>query len=105
VAAIVLPRRRRIERKIMRRVKAFRCSQWCVALALLTAAAFVARSQVGASLSIWAQWVGFAASGLALIAAIGAVVYRMVETPQQVTVRSPWEWPPDPPVIHLGRKD
>jgi hypothetical protein len=105
VAAIVPPQSRRIERKIMRRVKSFRCSQWCVALALFAVAAFIARSQVGASLSNWAQWVGLAAGGLALVAAIGAVVYRMVEKPQEVTVRGPWDWPPDPPVIHLGRKD
>ena len=105
MAAIVPPRRRRIERKLMRRVKAFRCAKWCVALALLAAAAFIARSQVGAGLSIWAQRVGFAAGVLAFVAAIGAVVYRMVEKPQEVTVRGPWDWPPVPPVIHLGRKD
>ena len=105
MAAIVPPRRRRIERRLMRRVKAFRCAKWCVALALLAAAAFIARSQVGAGLSIWAQRVGFAAGGLALVAAIGAVVYRMVEKPQEVTVRGPWDWPPDPPVIHLHRED
>jgi hypothetical protein len=89
----------------MRRVKAFRCAKWCVALVLLAAVAFITRSQVGASLSVWAQWVGFAAGGLALVAAIGAVVYRMVEKPQEVAVRGRWDWPPDPSVIHLGRKD
>ncbi len=104
-ATIVPPRRRRIERKIMRRVKAFRCAKWCVALTLLASAALMVRSEVDASLSIWVQLVGFAACGLALVATIGAVFYRMVETPQEVTVRGPWDWPPDPPVIHLDRKD
>ena len=90
---------------MLRRVKSYRCSRACVALCLLAAAAFVARAHLEPSLSTWAQLIGFGAYGLALVAAIGAVVYRVVETPREVTLRSPasswWE----PPVIHLKRKD
>ncbi len=89
----------------MRRPKAHRCAQWCIALCLLAVTAFVFRSQVGASLSILVQFVGFTSGGLALVAAVGAAVYRVVETPQEVTVRGPSDWPRDPPVIHLDRED
>jgi len=105
VTAIVPPRRGRIERKVLRRVKAFRCSKWCVAFSLLALAAFAVRAQVDDSLSIWPQLAGITACGLALAAAAGAVIYRMTETPQWVMVHGPWDWPPDPPVIHIGGKD
>ena len=105
MSAIVPPQGGRIERKVLRRVKAFRCSKWCVAFILLSAAALTVRAQVDASLSIWLQLVGFSSCGLALIPGIGAVVYRIIETPQQITVRGPWDWPPDPPVIYLSRRD
>ena len=105
MTAIVPPRQPPIERRIMRRPNAYRCAQWCIALCLLAVAAFFLRSQVGASLSIWVQFVGFTSGGLALVAAVGAAVYRVVETPQEVIVRSSSDWPRDPPVIHLDRKD
>jgi len=105
VTAIVPPGRTPIERRIMRRPKAYRCAQWCIAFCFLAVAAFVFRSQVGASLSILVQFVGFASGGLALVAAVGAVVYRIVETPQEVIVRGSSDWPRDPPVIHLDRED
>jgi hypothetical protein len=105
VTAIVPPRPTPIERKVLRRVKAYRCAQGCVAFSLLTVLSFVARSQVGPSLSTWVQVVGVVAGALALLAAIGAVVYRLVETPREVmVVRGPFDWPQDPPVIHLKRK-
>ena len=104
VNAIVPPSSRDRERRVLRRVKSHRCSQACVAFCLLAAAAFMARVQLEPRLSIWAQLIGFGACGLAVIAAIGAVVYRVIETPREVTLRSPssrwWE----PPVIHLKRK-
>lgn len=105
MTAIVPPQGRRVERKILRPVKAFRCAKWCAAFSLLVVAAFAVRVQVDGSLAIWCQLVGYATCGLAALAATGAVVYRIVETPQQVTVRGPWDWPPDPPVIHLRRKE
>jgi hypothetical protein len=93
------------ERRVLRRVKSYRCFQACVALCLLAAAAFVARVHLEPNLSIWAQLIGFGACGVAVVAAIGAAVYRVVETPREVTLRSPpSEWW-DPPVIHLKRKD
>jgi hypothetical protein len=105
MTAIVPPRPTPIERKVLRRVNAYRCAQACVALSLLTVLSFMARSQVDPRLSTWAQVVGVAAGALALLAAIGAVVYRLVETPREVTVvRGPFDWPPKPPVIHLHRK-
>ena len=105
MTAIVPSRGGRVERKVLRRVKAFRCSKWCVGFSVLAAAAFTVRVQVDASLSIWLQLIGLSACGLALVAAVAAVVYRMIERPQWVTVRGPWNWPLDPPVIHLSRKD
>ena len=105
MTAIVPPQGRRTERKVLRRVKAFRYSKWCVAFSVLAVAAFAVRVQLDASLAIWLQLVGYASCGLALVAAIGAVVYRIIETPRWVTVRGAWDWPPDPPVIHLRRED
>ena len=105
VTAIVPPQRARIERKILRRVKAVRCAKWCVAFTVLAAAAFVAGSQLHPSLSIWLLLTGFSSCGLALAAAFAAVVYRITETPRQVTVRLPSGWPPQPRVIHLRGKD
>jgi hypothetical protein len=50
--------------------------------------------------------IGFSAVGLAFLAAIGAVVYRFIERPREVTVvRGPFGWPREPPVIHLNRKE
>jgi hypothetical protein len=89
---------------VFRRVKAHRCSQLCVAFCLLAVASFIARVRLEPSLSIWAQLIGFGACGLAVVAAIGAVVYRVVEAPREVTLRSPSSWW-EPPVIHLKRKD
>ena len=105
MTAIVPPRGGRIERKVSRRVKAFRCSKWCVAFSVLALAAFTVRVQVEASLSTWLQLVSIGACGLALAAAVGAVIYRIIETPQWVTIRGPWDWPPDPPVMHISGKD
>jgi hypothetical protein len=106
VTAIVPPRQTGIERKVLRRVKAYRCAQGCIVLAVLAAAAFAMRSQTNASLWTWLHVIGVSAVGLALLAAIGSVVYRLVETPQEVTVvRGPFDWPRNPPVIHLDRKE
>ena len=66
MSAIVRPTPK--ERQIMRRVKAYRCSMWFIALCLLTAVAFITG----------AQFVAFAAIGLAAIAAIAALVYRFI---------------------------
>jgi hypothetical protein len=106
VIAIVPPRPPPIDRKVLRRVKAHRCAQACVALSLLAVVSLAARFQVDTRLSIWALVVGVVAASLALAAAIGAVVYRLIETPREVTVmRGPFDWPQDPPVIHLNGKD
>jgi hypothetical protein len=102
VSAIVPPSPR--ERRVFRRVRAYRCLRACVAFCLLGAAAFIARAHLEPSLLRWAQLIGFTACGLAVVAALGAVVYRVVEAPREVTLRGPssrwWE----PPVIHLKRK-
>jgi hypothetical protein len=90
MSAIVPPTPK--ERQVMRRVKAYRCFMWCIALCLFAVLAFI----------VGAQLVGFASVGVAVIAAIGAVIYRFIETPQRVTVR---EHADEPPLIHLKGKD
>jgi hypothetical protein len=105
VSAIVPPRRTRRTRKILRRLKAYRCAQGCVAFSLFAIAAFILRVQVNASLSTWLVLVGFASCLLASVAAIGAVAFRAIETPREVMVRDPRDWFEDPPVIHLRRED
>jgi len=105
MAAIVPPQGTPNQQRIMRRVKAYRCAQWCMAFCLFAVAALVARLELRASLSIWAQLIGVASAGMAAVAATGAVVYRIVETPREVAVRSPFDWPRDPPVLWLKRKE
>jgi hypothetical protein len=97
VASIVPP-----NRKIRVPLKALRWASVCVLFALLSAVALGVRSTVGADLSFWAQWVGFASAGVAVVAAIGAVIYWIVETPKEITVHDHRN---GPPVIHLDRKD
>lgn len=105
MTTIVPPQPTRMQRKVLRRVKAYRCAQGCVAFSVLAAAALIVRVQVDASLSTWVQLVGFGACGLALAAAIGTVAFRAIETPREITVRGPPDWPGGPPVIHLHRED
>ncbi len=83
----------------------YRCALGCIAFSLLAAAAFLVSSQVDASLSTWLRLVGLSAIGLAALAFIGAAVFRFIETPRQVTVQGPWNWPQDPPVVYLRRED
>jgi hypothetical protein len=80
------------ERQVMRRVKAYRCSIGCIACCVFAVIAFIASAQL----------VGLATVAMAVIAAVGAVIYRFIETPQRVTVRDHVE---GPPLIHLKRKD
>lgn len=102
--AIVSPQRGRTERKVLRRVTAFRRAKWCAALNALAVAALIG-SLFLPSLPLWLLLLGFGACALALVAAAGAVFYRITETPRQVTVRSPPGWPPHPRVIHFSRED
>ena len=104
MTAIVPPRPMRTQRKVLRRVNAHRYALACVIFTVLAVAALFVRVQVDASLSARLLLVGFCAGGLALLAAIGAVVFRLVEAPREIIVHGP-DWPDEPPVIHLHRKD
>jgi hypothetical protein len=105
MATIFSPNRPITDRKVMCRLKAYRFACWSVAFALLAMAALVVRVKLDATFSIWAHWFGFAACGFALTAAISAVVFRIVETPREVSVDDRWYWPrKNPPVIYLDRK-
>jgi len=83
----VPPRQTREQRKVLRRVNAYWCAQGSVVFGALTAAALIARVQVGASLSASLQLLGLGAAVLALVCAMGAVVFRVFETPREITVR------------------
>ena len=76
----------------MRRVKAYRFSMWCIAFCLFAVVGFVPGAQL----------VGLVAVGVAVIAAIGAVIYRCIEAPQRITVRDRFG---EPPLIHFKDKD
>ena len=92
MAQIVPPRQTAIERRVLRRVKAYRCAKCCLAFCLFAAAALI----------VGAQLVGLVSVGLAFASGVAALVYRKTEAPQEVTVR---KWPRrEPPVIHLHRK-
>ena len=93
MSAIVPPTPK--ERQVMRRGKLYRCSKWCIAFCLFAVVAFIAGAQL----------VGFAAVGAAVIAAIGAVIYRFIEAPQRVTVRDHFHRSKEPPLIHFKGKD
>ena len=75
------------QRKVLRRVNAYWCAQGCVVFGVLAVAAFIARVEVGASLSVRLQLLGLGAAVLALASALGAAVFRVFETPREVTVR------------------
>ena len=81
------PRQLRKQRKVLRRVNAYWCAQGCVVFGVLAVAAFVARVQIGASLPVSLQLLGLGAAVLALVSAMGAVVFRVFETPREITVR------------------
>ena len=87
--AIVPATRNRKERRILRRVKAYRCFRWFIPCGLFALAGFM----------VGAQLVGFAAMGPAVVAGIAAVLYRLVEAPQEVTVRDPSGAGKEPPVF------
>ncbi|TLZ23543.1 MAG: hypothetical protein E6K29_18475 [Gammaproteobacteria bacterium] len=87
MTTIVPPRQTRKERKVLRRVNAYWCAQGSVVFGVLAVAAFIARVQVGASLSASVQLLGLGAAVLALVSAMGAVVFRVFETPREITVR------------------
>ncbi len=89
-------------RKIRVPLRALRWASVCVLFALLSAVALSVRSIVGADLSFWAQWVGVGSAGVAIVAGIGAVIYWIVETPEEVTIHDHRN---GHPVIHLDRRD
>ena len=94
MTAIVPPRQIPEERRIMRRVKARRCFKWFVVFCLFASSAVIAQASL----------LGLAAMGAAVVAGIGAVVYRLIETPQEATVPKYFHARKEPPVVHLGRK-
>ena len=87
MTTIVPPGPTRKQRKVLRRVNAYWCAQGCVVFGVLAVAAFIARVQVGASLSARLQLLGLGAAVLALASALGAVVFRVFETPREITLR------------------
>jgi len=94
MSAILPPPQTLQERRILRRVKAYRCRKWFIVFSVFALTAFIARAQL----------LGLAAIGLAAVAAIGAVVYRLIEDPQEVTLRDHSHARKEPPVIHVNRK-
>ena len=82
----VPPRRTRNQRRVLRRVNAYWSAQGSVVFGVLAVAAFIARVLVGASLSASLYLLGVGAAVLALACALGAVVFRLFETPREVTV-------------------
>lgn len=92
-------------RKVIRRVKAYRCYQGCLACCLLALFAFGLGTEVKPFLSIWVHLVGYVASVVAVVSAIGAVVYRAIEAPQEVTVLERSRQRKEPPLIHFKRGD
>jgi hypothetical protein len=73
--------------KVLRRVNAYWCAQGCVVFSVLAVAAFVARVLWPASFPVLIQMLGLGAAVLAIASALGAVVFRVFETPREVTVR------------------
>ena len=73
---IVPPRPEFIQLTIMRRLMAHRCSLCCLTCGGLAVVSFNARLQL----------LGIASAALAVVAAIAAVIYRIVEAPQEVIV-------------------
>jgi hypothetical protein len=71
VNAIVPPRETPKERKVARRVKAYRCYQGCLACCLVALFAFCLGVELKPGLSIWVLPVAFVAIGMAVVAAIG----------------------------------
>jgi hypothetical protein len=93
-------------RRITRRVKAYRCSVSCMVFGSVAIVALIALDNVRPGLSIWAQLLGFCAAGLAVVAGIGAVVYRFVEAPQEITIPVHPAWDQGrPPWIHPKRNE
>ena len=87
--AIVPPRKPTVERRIMRRAKAYRCIAWFGVFASLGLIAFALASDAKPHLVAWFEFTGFALAGLAFVAALSAAVFRMVVTPQEVITRGP----------------
>jgi hypothetical protein len=81
------PRQTGKERKISRRVNAYWCAQGAVVFGVLAVAAFIARFQFTGSLSAPVQVLAVGLSVLALVSALGAVVFGVFETPREIIVR------------------
>lgn len=92
-------------RKVIRRVKAYRCYQGCLLCCLLALLVFGLGIEVKPFLSIWVQLIGYVAIVVAAVAAVGAVVYRAIEAPQEVTVLERSKARKEPPLIHLKSPD
>jgi len=105
MANIVPPQETPIQLRIMRRAKTRRCSQLCLAFCVIAVGVLIARLEFGDRLPIWAPLIGVACVGLAVVAALGAVAYRFVETPEEVTVTSTFRWPRHGEVLWLKRKE
>jgi hypothetical protein len=71
----------------LRRVNAYWCAQGCVVFGVLAVAALVARALLPASFAVFIQMLGLGAAGLAIASALGAVVFRVFETPREVAAR------------------
>ena len=95
MANIVPPQPKVVQLRIMRRVRAHRCSLYCVACGVLAAVSFEARLQL----------LGGSCAVLAAVAATAAVIYRIVETPQEVVVQRVVNRSGGPPVLWFGGKE
>src|SRR5262249_4323469 len=95
MANIVPPQPQVIQLRIMRRVMAHRCSVCCLTCTGLAVVSFEARLQL----------LGIASAALAVVAAIAAVIYRIVEMPQEVIVQRTVNRSGGPHVLWFGRKE
>ena len=73
-------------RRIVRRVKRYRCTVACIVLGLLALVFLIALDSVKPGFLLWVRLIGLGAGGLAVVAGIGAVVYRFLEAPREITV-------------------
>jgi len=102
---IVPPRPVVVERRILRRPKAYRRTQWAAVLVVLAVALLLVRSLSGGSTARWLVYAGLISLGLAAVAGISAMSYFLREKPREVVIRAARESLYKPYVIHVGKRD
>jgi hypothetical protein len=95
VSTIVPPRP--MTRRVLRRPTTRRCAQLSVVLALLACALIFLQSSTVPAYAMWLRLAIYILGASAVVAALAAVIYRLIELPREVTVRVLYR----PPVIHF----